>query len=110
MEKLIIKRDGLPPIAFTGERIASDRSSGDRYTRVVIYKTQGGNFVAEIQHLTCWQGEKDHYSATSKKTAAEIIQWLKEGETNLGRVSQAAVEEAAKAEPAFAAAWVEEVE
>ena len=110
MEKFSIKRDGLPPIVFTGEKIASERSSGDRFTRVIIYKTQGGNFVGEIQYLTCWQGERDHFRATSKKTAGELIAWLKDGEDTLGRVSQGAVEEAAETSPEFAEAWVEKVE
>jgi len=41
---------------------------------------------------------------------AEVIDWLKEGESELGSVSQEAVEDAAKVAPEFASAWVEEVE
>jgi len=116
MEKLIIKRDGLPPIAFTGEEIAkaSNEFSGgnqaNRWTSVKIYRTKGGKFIASISRLTIWQGESDRHSAASYATAAEVIEWLKEDGDELGSGSQEAVEKASKIEPAFAAAWVEEVE
>lgn len=116
MEKLIIKRDGLPPIAFTGERIASasneinSNGRANRWTEVKIYRSKGGKFIATLSRLTCWQGESDRHAAASFDTAPEIIDWLKEGESELGAVSQEAVEKATKAAPEFAAAWVEEVE
>ena len=116
MEKFIIKRDGLPPIAFTGERIASasneinSNGRANRWTEVKIYRSKGGKFIATLSRLTCWQGESDRHSAASFATAAEVIEWLKEGESGLGSVSQEAVEEAAEASPEFAAAWVEEVQ
>ena len=116
MEKFSIKRDGLPPIAFTGEEIASasneinSNGRANRWTSVKIYRTKRGKFIATLSRFTCWQGESDRHAAVSFETAAEIIDWLKEGEPELGSVSQEAVEKAAKAAPEFAAAWVEEVE
>lgn len=112
MDKHVIKRDGLPPIAFTGDLIGSTtRGRNDsRWTEVKIYRTQAGRFVAQISRLTCWQGENDHRAAASFATAAKLIEWLKEGSETLGAKSQEAVEDAAKTEPAFATAWVEEVE
>jgi hypothetical protein len=116
MEKLIIKRDGLPPIAFTGEEIASANNAighnghANRWTTVTIYRTKGGKFIASLSRRTQWQGEAGSDTAASFATAAEVIEWLKEGEAELGSVSQEAVEEATKVEPAFAAAWVENVE
>ena len=116
MEKVIIKRDGLPPIAFTGEVIGSGSNSiqggnrANRWTEVEIYRTKGGRFVVTLSRFTCWQGESDRHSAKSCATAAEVIDWLKEGESELGSVSQEAVEDAAKVAPEFAAVWVEEVE
>jgi len=116
MDKHIIKRDGLPPIAFTGEEIASasnhshQGSAQNRWTEVSIYRTKGGRFIAKVSRITCWQGESDQTTATSCATAEGVIEWLKEGQDELGSVSQEAVEKAAKVEPAFAAAWVEVVE
>ena len=115
MEKLIIKRDGLPPIAFTGEEIASasneinSNGRANRWTVVKIYRSKGGKFIATLARITCWQGESDRHAAASFATAAQVIDWLKEGEAELGSVSQEAVEEAASVAPEFAAAWVEEV-
>jgi len=116
MEKVIIKRDGLPPISFTGESIGySDNSvvggnRANRWTAIEIYRTKGGKYVASIKRRTCWQGEADHDKAGSFATAAEVIDFLKQDDGELGSVGQEAVEKAVKADPAFAAVWVEEVE
>jgi len=113
MEKYTIKRDGLPPIAFTGALIGSGSSrSNDNWswTNVAIYQTRGGRFVAAVEGITCYEGGRDSYSATSLPTAAEVVEWLKKDSGELGRVSQEAVEDAAENSEAFAAEWVEEVE
>jgi len=116
MEKFSIKRDGLPPIAFTGRTIVSANNKighnghNTRWTTVTIYRTKGDKFIASISRRSQWQGEAGSDRAASFATAGELIEWLKEGESELGSVSQEAVEEAAEAAPEFAAAWVEEVE
>jgi hypothetical protein len=115
MEKHTIKRDGLPPIAFTGERIASATSKtgtndAGRWVDVEIYRTQGGSYVASVERITQWEKERSAYAGASRKTAAELIDWLKKDDGTLGAVSQEAVESAAKTDPAFAAAWIETVE
>ena len=114
MEKHTINRTGLPPIVFTGEQIASaDNAIGhnghaNRWFEVRIYRTKGGRYVASFGRFTQWQGESNHCTAASFVTAAEVIEWL--WMKDAGAVSQEAVEKAAKVDPAFAAAWVEEVE
>lgn len=116
MDKHTIKRDGLPPIAFTGELVGSGSNEiqggnrANRWTRVEIYRTQGGRYVAAVNRFTIWEGESDHFTATSKPTAGEIVEWLKGDEETLGRVSQEAVEKAVRVDPTFAAAWVESVD
>ncbi len=115
MEKFTITRDGLPPIAFTGERIAAATSKtgindAGRWVNVSIYRTQGGAFVAAVERITQWDKERSAYAAASRKTAGELIDWLKKDDGTLGTVSQEAVEEAVKRAPEFAAAWVEVVE
>ena len=112
MKKLIIKRDGIPPISFTGKLIGTSSGVTSTYRRAVItiHRTKGGKFIAVISCKTCQHGERYGTEAASFATAAEVIDWLKEGESELGAVSQEAVEKAAKVAPEFAAAWVEEVE
>lgn len=116
MEKVTIKRDGLPPIAFTGSEIGSASNEiqagnrANRWTKVTIYRTQGGRYIASVNRLTCWQGESDACEAKSLATASEVIAFLQNDQQELGSVSQEAVEEAATNDPAFAAAWVEVVE
>ena len=113
MNKITIKRDGLPPIVFTGERIAvgSNRDhNSTRWTTVEIYRTQGERYIARIERCSLWEGERTRRTASSFPAPAELIEWLGEGEQALGEASQRAVEAAAAADPKFAAAWVEEVE
>lgn len=119
MDKIIIKRDGLPPISFTGELIASadnvianggNGNRANRWTEVDIYRTKGAKYVVSIRRRTIWQGENDRATAGSFNDAASAIEFLKEDRDDLGAVSQEAVEKATKVDPAFAAAWVEEVE
>lgn len=117
MDKHTIKRDGHPPIVFRGEliaeannRVGNDGNRANRWTEVAIYKTKGGNYVARVSRFTCWQGETDHHTATAEETPAALVTWLMKDDGTLGSVSQEAVEKAAKADPGFAAAWVEEVE
>lgn len=118
MKKHKIGRDGLPPIVFTGEHIGGGSSHShqgpnqNRWTEVNIYRTKGGRYVWSLAHRTIWEGESNSYSGGSCATAAEVVEELKYGrdDTKLGSVSEEAVIEATKNDPAFAALWVEEVE
>ena len=112
MDKHIIKRDGLPPISFTGEKIGAGSTRGHnttRWTNVDIFRTQGGRYIVSVSRLTQWEGESDHRQASSLASPAEVIEHLKEGLDELGSASQEAVERAVKEDPLFAAAWIEEV-
>lgn len=116
LKQFKINRDGFPPLSFTGAQIAAadNRShqgpNQNRWTTVRIYRTTGGNLVCSVKRSTQWQGESDHTKAASMATAKEAITWLQEGEDRLGGVSQEAIEEAAKVDPEFAAAFVEQVD
>ena len=116
-KKFNISRTGLPPMKFTGRKIAfastkTVRGEGqNRWTEVAIYRTKGGKWIGYIGSITCWQGEFDHYKATSCDSPQSLIDWLRDDYNGtLGRASQEACEEAAKADAEFAAAFVEEVE
>ena len=118
MEKHTIKRTGLPPIVFTGEQITSASNQygpnghRNRWYEIEIYRTKGGRYVASVNYYTQWQGESDDLTADSFDSAGEVIDWLRLKCTDglLDEVEQKTVEEAAKNDPAFAAAWVEVVE
>jgi hypothetical protein len=113
MEKIIIKRDGLPPISFTGEVIGTGSTrthNSTRWTTVDIYRTKGNRYIAKVSRLTCWQGESDHREAKSCELASEVIDYLKGDNDFLGDASQEAVEEATKHDASFAEVWVEKVE
>lgn len=111
----VITRTGCPPLRFKqapdGYWSATSRDhNSTRWTNVRIYKTVGGKYIAEVESLTQWQGEQDYTKAESFDTPQQVIDYLKEGEERLGRVSQEAVSDACKADPAFAAAFIVDVE
>jgi len=113
MEKIILKRDGFPPIVFIGEEIGSGSTAwnGGRKTHITLHRTARGRYVATVERLTQWERERDHTEAEAFDTVPEVIAWLKgDYSDTLGSASQEAVEEAAKNDPAFAAAWIETVE
>lgn len=112
MKKLIIKRDGIPPISFTGKLIGTSSGYTQTHRRAVItiHRTKGGKFIAVISCKTRQYDERYGTEAASFATAAGVIDWLKQDNDMLNPLSQEAVEEAAKVDPEFAAAWVEEVE
>lgn len=116
MQDYIVSRDGLPPIKFTGELIGEannnfqNGNTANRWTRVEIYRTKGGKYVAQVARMTRWQGESDRYEAMSKPDAPQIIRWLQGDEEKLGSVSQEAVERACKVDESFAAVWVETID
>jgi hypothetical protein len=113
MTKYKIERDGFPPLKFTGERIgnADNRThNSTRWTVVEIYRTRGGKFVGRVERITQWEGERDTSTAEAFADFGALIQWLKDGEDALGRVSQEAVVQAIEAHPELAACWAVEIE
>lgn len=108
-EPITVDRTGLPPIRFAGTEIGSGSTGGlTRWTAVTIYKTKGGGYVTQVENLTIWQGERDYSVGNSHETAREAIFSLADEDGKLGRASQEAIERAVKADPAFAAAWMED--
>ena len=116
MEKHQIERDGLPPIAFIGEIIGEGTTrtcrgeTQNRWTEVEIYRTKGGRYIARVKHISCWQGEFNASEAKSLATPAEVIAYLQDEGERLGAAAEEAVIAATKADPGFAAVWVETVE
>lgn len=116
-EVITITRDGKPPLRFTGSEIASASNRShqgerkNRWTILTLYKTRGRKCVIKRVHRSQWVGESDRTAAHAFDTAAEVVEWLTEDSGGeLGGVSQELLELAAKVDPAFAAAYVEEVE
>ena len=74
MKKLIIKRDGIPPISFTGKLIGTSSGYTQTYRRAVItiHRTKGGKFIAVISCKTCQHGERYGTEAASFATSSGI--------------------------------------
>lgn len=88
MEKITISRDNEPSLRFSGELVASTSSSADkamgssysgqagRWTELKLYKTVGGKYVCQSVGRTCWEGERDRYSAAVCDDIAGVIEFF----------------------------------
>jgi hypothetical protein len=92
-----IERVGIPNLDFTGEMIGS---SGGPSPQLKTYRTKGGNFIGELR------GDSKRSKANSFDKPGDLIVWLKAEVGNpITLLVQNAVEEAAKNDNAFKAAW-----
>lgn len=109
-----ITRNGEPPLRFHGTLIGSGSSrsfNSTRWTNIRIYRTSGGKYVAHVEAVTCWQGERDFAKARSFATPGELIDYLKGDESErLSHVAQEALEDAAATVTEFAETYVEIVD
>lgn len=84
MEEFKLQRTGLPPLAFTGEELASSSSKQhqgplqNRWHGVAVYRTAGGKWVAAITFQSGWQGESDRHTAVFADTPAELVRVVTE--------------------------------
>jgi len=81
MTKVTLRRDGKRPLQFQGESIANDSTktlNSTRWTKADVFKTKGGKYVVGIGHITCWEGESEHYSAESFETLEQVADYLEE--------------------------------
>lgn len=122
MKQYTIKRDGQRNLTFQGELIAEAHGrwqngrEQNRWTDLTLYKTAGGKYVLQNEYNTQWQGEANSDDAWVLATAQEVYDKLTEdaiehdSEQPLGRLDKELLEDAAKADPAFAALLVEAVD
>ncbi|EEF60058.1 hypothetical protein [Pedosphaera parvula] len=107
MQDYTLVRQGLPPIKFTG-KLLSEAETADQSFKVRIYRSKGDRFIPEIERS--YRNETVYKNASAFLYAKDAIEWLKEGEPTLGKISQEAIEKACAVDNEFASAWVEVVE
>lgn len=100
MEEISIERAGIPNLDFTGEVIG--QSAGPT-PRVKIYRTKGQKFIGAIK-VNQVMSDAQHYDKPDG-----VIAWFK---NNYGITPEIedAIEDAAKHDDAFKAAWNEHVD
>lgn len=90
MKQYTVKRDGERDIKFTGEQIAAASSSDNnasgsysgspgRWTELSLYRTQAGKYICEQIGRTCWEGEKDRFSAEVCETVDQVVEFFGHG-------------------------------
>jgi hypothetical protein len=100
MEDYSIERAGIPNLDFIGELIGQ---SGGPSPRIKIYCTKALKFIGQLradQKIT----EAQHFDKP-----ADLINWFK-NTTNITSDVQDAIEDAAKHNDAFKAAWNEHID
>jgi hypothetical protein len=100
MEDFSIERAGISNLDFTGELIG--QSAGPT-PRIKIYHTKVGKFVGEM-NANLKMAQAQHFD-----NPAGLINWFKNTAGITGEI-QDAIEDAAKHDDAFKAAWNEHVD
>lgn len=78
MGEFKLTRTGLPPMAFSGEKLSeadSKQHQGplqNRWHELAVYRTTGGKWVGAITFRTIWHGEHDRHTAEVADTPAEL--------------------------------------
>jgi hypothetical protein len=81
MQEQKLTRTDKRPLVFTGEEIAADNTktlNSTRWSKVTVYRTEKGKFVVGLGRITCWQGERDHYSAEVVLSIEEACSYIEE--------------------------------
>ena len=100
MEDYSIERAGIANLDFTGELVG--QSSG-QFPRIKIYRTKGLKFIGESK-VNQKMSEAQHFDK-----ATDVISWFKNRFTITPEIEDA-IEDAAKHDDAFKAAWNEHVD
>jgi hypothetical protein len=96
-----ISRDNGRDVRFTGELVATVRSSPERsspdysnevgrWTKLSLYRTDVLTYVCQRIHCTQWQGEQDTHAVEICKTSAGVIEFF--GDGRLAKALYAAAE------------------
>jgi len=100
MEDFSIERAGAPNLDFSGELIG--QSTGPT-PHIKIYRTKGGKYIGETN------AQQKMAQAQHFDTAPIMINWFR-GTTGITAEIEDAIEEAAKNDDGFKAAWNEHVD
>src|SRR5574343_1955791 len=78
MAQFSLTRSGLPPLRFTGERLASSEGGRvgtrdqSRWHDIALYQATTG-WVAEVVFRTRWEGEQDRHTVYVCASPAEVV-------------------------------------
>lgn len=112
-----LRRDDDKDVAFRGwllgEGTYGDRAyrvDWTRWTRVAVYLSEKGRYVAAIERHSKWQGQGSKYDAVVADSFASLVDALAaDNEGRLGQASKAAIEDAVAGYPELSGADVESV-
>lgn len=79
MQRFEIDRYRRPPIAFTGELLASatGEGSGERWTDLHLYRLPNGRYVAHTVGRSCFPHETDRHNAEKFDTLMAALGWFR---------------------------------
>ncbi len=108
-----LARDGEPQLVFDGEQLARATSEGPtkrNWTELVLYRTDGGTYVAQTIARTSRSNQVEWFSARTHNSALDVVNGLRDRRhKTLSKLALSLLEEAAEQCSAFADA-LDEIE
>ena len=86
MEAFTLDNTYNRPLAFTGVLLAESSNkrtynNGGRWSNYSLYRTKAGKLIGHVEHVTCWQGEKNRaYCRVLEDTQDDIVDFFGLGE------------------------------
>jgi hypothetical protein len=111
-----IRRDGEKDLRFEGIVLAEADNhfiagqDQSRWRELTLYETAGGKYVLSEVQRTCWQGERDGYTAHVFDEPGELAELLEGDDGDFSGLDKELVNEAAEADDKFRDLLTEEIE
>lgn len=102
MTTYTIKRTGLAPLTFKGDRLASVSGQylfgreNNRWWELEVYRASNDEFVLRVSYLTIWQGELPHHEVCVCDSPKQLARSLSDYRGFVSTVRMGLDEEAMK--------------
>ena len=81
MKQTTLTRSVKRPLVFIGALTASATTKehdSTRWVNVEVYETEAGMWIVGIARITCWQGERDSFSAEVFTAPEKVVDYIEE--------------------------------
>lgn len=110
MSEHSLARTGALPLSFSGHLLGAGKIGHKFWTKVLLYRTDGGTYVAHVLHGSYHEDNQGESKVTVCEDVPALVEALKDRAGKLGGASVQALAEAAQSDPGIRALASERVE